>query len=396
MAASRRMTRQVQIGLSHSDKAKKLSFNGFYEEALKELNIALRAFETENRDGAWNDAVAGVLNNAGFVYLFLGNYQSSEDTFKSAMAIKGRLGDQRSLIATLIGLSDACRGLCQFDESATALAEALDIAMALKDNELSQTIMANMDRLERTRCNQPDVGCEPVEFDELNIPSEAADITARVADICVKVSESGELMIEVDIGFPYLMKDLSDASPSGAQHFPCMALLFPKGIESRITRMDVTDEEEHIVGSSVSSFDGIVYGPNSYHREGPLPMPACKQYVYTHGAGNILSWDVTANGWYHIEAGLEVTNIPDILRLAIVIPFGTVRLSSVTLEACEQGLWSKASLLGGTFVNGRTLDTAIAGFSKERTLYEGSIKDIPHHNRALSLKYGILNVDLIK
>ncbi len=271
MAAPRRMTRQVQIGLSHSDKAKKLSFNGFYEEALKELNIALRAFESENRDGAWNDAVAGVLNNAGFVYLFLGNYQSSEDTFKSAMAIKGRLGDQRSLIATLVGLSDVCRGLCQFDESASALAEALDIAMALKDNGLAGTLMANMDRLERTRCDQPDVGCETVDFDELHIPNEAADITARVADICVKVSESGELKIEIDIGFPYLMNDLSDASPSGAQYFPCMALLFPKGIESRLIGFDVTDEEEHVVGSSVSSFDGIVYGPNSYHRGGPLP-----------------------------------------------------------------------------------------------------------------------------
>jgi hypothetical protein len=253
-----------------------------------------------------------------------------------------------------------------------------------------------MDRLERTRCNQPDIGCETVEFDELNIPPGAADITARVADICVKVSESGELKIEVDIGFPYLMNDLSDASPSGAQHFPCMALLFPKGVESRLTGLDVTDEEEHIVGSSVSSFDGIIYGPNSYHRGGPFPMPACKQYVYTHGAGHILSWEVTANGWYHIEAGLELTQIPDILPLARVIPFGVVRLSSVTIEACEQGLWSKASLTGGTFVSGRTLDTGIAGFSKAKTLYEGSINDAPHHNKALSLKYGILNVDLIK
>ncbi len=125
-------------------------------------------------------------------------------------------------------------------------------------------------------------------------------------------------------------------------------------------------------------------------------MPVCKQYVYTHGAGHVLSWEVTANGWYHIEAGLEVPNLPDVLRLAIVIPFGIVRLSSVTFETGGQNIWSKVSLVGGTLVNGRTLDTARAGFSKEKTLYEGSLNDAPHHNKALSLKYGILNVDLIK
>ena len=92
MATQRRMTRQVQIGLTHSEKAKRLSSGGFYEEALKELNIALRAFEVENRTGLWDDAVAGVLNNAGFVYLkrnFMASCCETEQLYVSHNACLG-------------------------------------------------------------------------------------------------------------------------------------------------------------------------------------------------------------------------------------------------------------------------------------------------------------------
>ena len=394
MAVPRRMTRQVQIGLSHSEKAKKLSYGGFYEEALKELNIALRAFESENKTGAWDDAIAGVLNNAGFVYLFLGNYQSSEDTFRSALAIKGRLGDQRSLAATLAGISDACKGLCQFEESASYLEEALDIAFALKDQDLARKLIASMDMLERTRCDMPDPRCKQVDFDELNIPPEAADITAKIADVSIDASRHGELKVEIDIGFPYLMKDLSEFVKTVPGPFPCMALLLPQGVESQLSRLVVTDEEELSVGSSASSFDGIIYGPGSYHRGGPVPMPEGKQFIYTFGCGHVLGWDITANGWYHVVAVLGVEGTPDKLDLNIVLPFGTVRVSSISMNAAGSDEWRAVKVSEGFFIRGRTLETINSTMSREKVLYSGRPDDVPALNKSISLKYGIIGFEL--
>jgi tetratricopeptide (TPR) repeat protein len=388
------MTRQVQIGLSHSEKAKKLSYNGFYEESLKELNIALRAFESENKGGAWDDAIAGVLNNAGFVYLFLGNYQSSEDTFKSALSIKGRLGDQRSLAATLAGMSDACKGLCLFEESAEYLEEALDIAFALKDHDLARKLLASMDTLERTRCDMPDPGCKPVDFDELYVPQEAAAITAKIVDVSVDVTNIGEIKVEMDIGFPYLMKDLKEVVKSSSRPFPCVALLLPQGVESQLARLIVTDEEELSVGSSASSFDGIIYGPGSYHRGGPMPMPEGKQFIYTFGCGHVLVWEITANGWYHVETVLEVKSPMDKISLAISLPFGSVRASSISVNAACSEKWEALRVSGGSFIMSHKLDTAKSTLSGEKVLYSGRPEDVPELNKSVSLKYGIINFEL--
>jgi tetratricopeptide (TPR) repeat protein len=388
------MTRQVQIGLSHSEKAKKLSYNGFYEEALKELNIALRAFESENKRGEWDDAIAGVLNNAGFVYLFLGNYQSSEDTFKSALTIKGRLGDQRSLAATLAGMSDACKGLCLFEESAAYLEESLDIALALKDQDLAKKLLASMDTLERTRCDMPDPGCKPVDFDELYVPPEAADITAKIADVSVYTTTNNEISVEMDIGFPYLMKDLREVVKSSSRPFPCIALLLPPGVESHLARLVVTDEEELSVGSFASSFDGIIYGPGSYNRGGPVPMPEGKQFIYTFGCGHVLGWDITANGWYHVEATIEIKSPIDKISLAIALPFGTVRAASISVNTAGPDKWSALKVSGGSFIMSHKLETAKSALSGEKVMYSGRPEDIPALNRSVSLKYGILNFEL--
>ncbi|HTX43934.1 MAG TPA: tetratricopeptide repeat protein, partial [Methanocella sp.] len=181
------MTRNVQIGLSHSERAKMLSSKGFYEEALKELNTALRAFEAENREGQWNDAVASVLNNAGFVYMFLGNYQGSEDTFKSALSIKERLGDKRSLAGTLAGLSDAYKAQCKFEESSAALEEALDTALSVKDDGLARSLISGMDALERAKCDMPDAACDKAGFDELYVPAAGSGVSAKVAHLGIEV-----------------------------------------------------------------------------------------------------------------------------------------------------------------------------------------------------------------
>jgi hypothetical protein len=389
------MTRQVQIGLSHSEKAKKLSFNGFYEEALKELNIALRAFEAENRAGLWDDAVAGVLNNAGFVYLFLGNYQGAEDTFRSAMGLKERLGDRRSLAATLAGMADAYRGQCRFGDAASVLDDALDIAVSVKDDGMAKTLMASMDALERTRCDMPDAAYKNADFDELYVPKAGADVSARLAYLGIKIAAPDEINIEAYIGFPYLMHDLADAEHYGKQLFPVMSFLFPKGVESQLTHSAVTDEEEHEVGSSVSSFDGIMYGPGSYHRGGPQPMPACKQYMYTYGAGHVLEWHVGANGWYHVEASIKA-NMDDGLRLFIVMPFGSVKLRSTAVSIDGPGTWSAEALAGGTFLEGRSLETTSLPFVPQKALYEGPAKGKMKSDTGTTLKYGVLCLELTK
>ncbi len=390
MANPRRMTRQVQIGLSHSEKARKLSSSGFYEEALKELNIALRAFEAENKTGLWDDAVAGVLNNAGFVYLFTGNYQGAEDTFLSALEIKERLGDPRSLTSTLAGIADACRGQCRFDDAASKLQEALDIAVSIKDDALARTIMASMDALERTRCDMPAADYKKLDFDELYAPAAGSDLSARLAHLSIKAKDTGELKIEADIGFPYLMTDLVSDKP-----YPSMAFLFPKGTESTLAHSGVTDEEEHPVVSTARAFDGILYGPGSYCRAGPQPMPVCKQYLYTFGAGHVLSWHIGANGWYHVEAALR-SNPEAGLRMCIAMPFGSVKLRSSTISIDGPSGWSAVSLAGGNFLQGRSLETARLPYVLHKSLYAGPAKARIKSEAGTTMKYGVLCLEMIK
>ncbi|BAI61366.1 conserved hypothetical protein [Methanocella paludicola SANAE] len=390
MAQQRRMTRQVQIGLSHSEKARKLSSSGFYEEALKELNIALRAFEAENKNGLWDDAVAGVLNNAGYVYLFTGNYQGAEDTFRSALEIKERLNDKRSLAATLAGIADACRGQCRFDDAASRLQDALDIAVSIKDDAMGRALMASMDALERTRCDMPDANFKKVDFDELYAPAAGTDLSARLAHLSIKAKDPGEIIIAADIGFPYLMHDMGGSHP-----YPAMAFLFPKDTESVLIDQGVTDEEEHPVASTARKFSGILYGPGSYCRAGPQPMPVCKQYRYTFGEGHLLSWHIGANGWYHVEATLSL-NYEAGLRLCIAMPFGSVKLRSSSISIDRPSDWSAISLVGGNFMEGRRLETARLPYDLHRAIYQGPAKARIKSEAGTTMRYGVLSLEMIK
>jgi tetratricopeptide (TPR) repeat protein len=390
------MTRNIQVGLSHGEKAKKLSYSGFYEEALKELNVALKAFEAENREGQWDDAVASVLNNAGFVYLFIGDYQRSEDTFRSALAIKEHLGNKSSIAGTLAGLADAYRGQCKFAEAMVTLEEALYEAMAAKDENTMRTLMASMDTLERIRCDMPDASCGKVDFDELYVPASGSEASAKVTSLKIVAQGGDTVGIEADIGFPYLMRDLDGIGSSGSRLFPAMALIFPKGTESSLKRLSVTDEEENAVVSSAFPHDGILFGPGSYHLMGPVPMPACKQFVFTYGAGHVLGWPVCANGYYHVEASVGVKGMSNGTQLLLAMPFGTVKLRSVAVMLEEPDTWSRLRLACGTFTMGRRLDTALPAYSENQVIYEGPAKDMIKSGAGASLKYGILCLDLIK
>lgn len=384
----RRMTRQVQIGLSHGEKAKRLSSAGFYGEALKELNIALRAFEAENRDGQWDDAVAGVLNNAGLVYVFMGNYQSAEDTFRSALGLKDRLGDGKSRASTLAGLADAYRGQCRFAEAAATLQEALEMAVAAGEGAMAKTLTSSLDALERTRCDLPDASAGKADFDELYAPRPGVDASARLARLDVRIRAPDELRVAADVGFPYLMQDLDDAG-----NYPAMALLFPHGTGCSVVDSGVTDEEERPVGHAVAPFDGILYGPGSYCRCGPRPMPSCKQFLYTFGAGHIMGWHIGANGWYHAEATLRV-GLEAGLRFFLALPFGSVKLRAA--EVRVDGPWKSIALAGGNFLQGRSIETDGLPYVPHKPLYEGAAKGRICPDSGTTMKYGVLGLELVK
>jgi hypothetical protein len=122
-------------------------------------------------------------------------------------------------------------------------------------------------------------------------------------------------------------------------------------------------------------------------------MPVCKEFVYTYGAGHVISWNIGANGWYHVEATMGANN-EDGMRFCLAMPFGSIRLRAFSIAL--QGTWSTARLTGGTFKRGRTLETASSSLSEERVLYEGRIVKELKRDTALSLKYGILCLDLKK
>ena len=79
--------------------------------------------------------------------------RNAEEAFLNAKEIKERIGDKRSLTGTLIGLSDAYRCLCKFEESQACLEEAMEISLDLKDDHLSHLITASIDAVERSKNN---------------------------------------------------------------------------------------------------------------------------------------------------------------------------------------------------------------------------------------------------
>ena len=393
MAATRRITRNVQMGLSHSEKAKRLSYKGFYGDALEELSIALRAFEAENRDGVWDEAIAGVLNNIGFTRIFLGDYHKAEEAFISALAIKERLRDVRSMAGTLAGLSDAYRGQCRFGDALDSLERAYGIALELRDCALAGAIMERMDALERARCDMPAIDFREACFDELYVPWYAADVLLQVERLDIRVMPPNTIKVDADLGFPFLMKGLSRPGHNGP--FPAMSILFPKGILSPDILFEVADEEETPAVSKASRFDGIVFGPCSYHRAGPLPVPSCKEYIYTHGTGFILSWEICANGWYHLSAAIDASGL-ERLRLYIGFPFGEARLGEISAMLAEPGAWRMERLSCGRFIHSRTLDLSGPPLSQDMSLYEGPPAGEIARKADVFLKFGILCLSLEK
>lgn len=391
MPAPKKMTRQVQIGLSHSEKAKALSNKGLYGDALAELHIALEAFKKENAGGTWDATISGLFNNIGLVHIFLQQYKDAVIAFSEAREIKERIGDKRSLTGTLIGLADACRGVCNFDRAAECLEEAMELSLELKDDKLSSMVAAAMDGIERSKNNQPSSTFVPVDFDELYLDGITSELSLTVDRVTIEASPSGTVKVSVAIGFPELLADVEEK-----HRFPCMAILFPDSVEGNVTGLSVVNEEEYDMPSSIDPFNGIIYSPDSYHRCGPMPMPSCKRFVYTCGIGFIFSWKAVANGWYQADVRLDVKDSPEKgFKLDIVLPFGEVLVKEVVIKARKPLEYNAIKVKAGNFYKSRVLEaspTAVK-FKTESTLYEDSLSGKDSIKPTIALQYGVLSFD---
>ncbi len=390
------MTRHVQIGLSRSDKAKLLTAKGLYGEALAELQTALASFKKENKEGAWDATISGIYNNLGLVHIFLQHYTEAEEAFLNAKKIKEHIGDKRSLTGTLIGLSDAYRCLCNFEDSQACLEEAMEISLDLKDDHLSHLITASIDAVERSKNNMPSASFVPVDFDELYLSRPVSKLSLAVDRVTIEASKSGMVKVSVAMGFPELQKDMEGTEgKKKAPLLPCMAVLFPDSVEGNVTGFEVANEEEHTVPSSIDPFNGIIYSPESYHRCGPLPLPSCKRFIYTCGIGYIFKWKVAANGWYQADLKLDVKNAEKGFKLDIVLPFGAVRVKEIVIKAKKPLEYNITKVKAGNFYRSRELvaSPSKVKFTTEETLYEDSLSGRDSVKPGVKLQYGVLSFD---
>jgi tetratricopeptide (TPR) repeat protein len=389
------MTRHVQIGLSRSDKAKLLSAKGFYTEALAELQTALASFKKENKDGAWDATISGLFNNIGLVHIFLQHYTDAEDAFLNAKEIKERIGDKRSLTGTLIGLSDAYRCLCKFEESQECLEEAMEISLDLKDDHLSHLVTASIDAVERSKNNMPSANSVPVDFDELYLSQQVSKLSLAVDRVTIEASKSGMVKVSVAMGFPELQTDVEGAEGKKKALLPCLAVLFSDSVEGNVAGFEVVNEEEHAVPSSIDPFNGIIYSPESYHRNGPLPLPSCKRFIYTCGIGYIFKWKVAANGWYQADLKLDVKDAEKGFKLDIMLPFGAVRVKEIVIKAKKPLEYGITKVKAGNFYKSRELvaSPSKVKFTTEETLYEDSLSGKDSVKPGVKLQYGVLSFD---
>lgn len=339
MSAEKKMSRLVQIGLSRSEKAKMLANRGFYEDALGELAVALDSFRQENEGGIWDDSIAGVLNNMGLLYLFLLRFDEANAVFTEALAIKEKLAVP--IFSTLIGLSDAYRGRCDFGRAQVCLERAMDETLTHNDESLSILAMQKMELLEKTRDNLP---AEPETSDHgiLMLPSKMKDIEAVIPKLSINVDWSGHIIFDMVIGFPGLHEDIEKPAP-------CMSVLFPSIDLISLKSIVLSDEECGPTQPGTTLFKGNIFSSNSYHPHGPLPIPSCKKYSHVSGEGWVFSWKMEANGWYKVTATINVGN-EERLTALLLLPFGRLRLSEIRVTNKKSVMYRKTRITTASYV----------------------------------------------
>lgn len=400
MVPQKKMTRLIQIGLSHSEKARTLASKGYLMPALEELEKALEAFNEQNQDGMWDDSIAGVLNNIGLVNLSLNRYDEAASAFTASLNLKKRLSNDSYLISTLIGLSDTYRCQGKFGAAMEALENALDISARLKNDALTICIYQRMDMLDRCKNDLPDISSNKGDIGELYIPSAARDIYAVVRRIDMDIDQSNSINIDIVLGFPELIKDLDEIRtyPIPDKRYPCIATLLPNMVIKE-TDISVNDEEENAVSTSVMPFEGYIFAPDSYNLHGLLPIPHGKEYQFTGGRGIIVTWKVAANGWYNIKAKIKVRSIKKKFRMVMVFPYGDVKISSLSVKG-QNDKFRKLCVEAGTFYNthdARELKQSGDGiiFSRELNIFNGELSRSLNIVPQKHLRYAILDFNLI-
>ena len=78
----------------------------------------------------------------------------------------------------------------------------------------------------------------------------------------------------------------------------------------------------------------------------------------------------------------------------MVLPYSGIKLRSIFAGFKKPGTWKTTKLSGGTFTRSRSLDTSLPAFSEERVVYAGPVKNEIKSDPGMSLKNGILCLDL--
>ena len=407
MPAGKKLSKLAKIGLSHGDRARAMAAKGMYSEASSELKIALFSLRSENRDGSLNDAIAGVLNSMGSVNLLLKKYAEAAEAYGEATAIRRPMYNNPEVAGSLLGWAEACRCTCDFSKAASLLEEALQVALALKNDRLSARVMEAMDALERTRDNKPadDRGTgdddrtatsDRTAASDVYLPRELDGVHALLRNVELDVAPEA-VRIGLVIGFPGQERGLVGRG-ARPEDFPCAAVLFGEPGGS-VGALSVIDEEEEPVESAAMPFRGLIFAPGSYHRHGPRPMPFCRKYTYAGGAGALLRWKIAANGWYRADVALSVPDVAGGFKAAVVLPYN-VRLARVRVDVKKPLEYGTLRIDEGTFHAtggaGRVTQGPPLSYAFKRRLFEGSAFGALDIEAGSTLKYAVIALELAR
>lgn len=390
MVARKKLTKLARIGISHTDKAKALAANGMYGEALSELRIALFSLRSENRDGRLNEEIASVLNSIGMMNLLLLKYAEAQVAYMDAVAIRRPMTNSPEIAGSLIGLSESYRGTCEFEKSEETLQEALHIALFQKNDALASRVIAMLDMLERTQDNLPagESDCS----NDCYVASEFTAVHAVLRNIELTISPDG-VSLGLVIGFPGIEAGLLSRT---RELSPVVGIFFieKSGV---LTEVSVVNEEETEHPCVAEPFDGVLFAPGSYHKNGPLPIPICKKFTFTTGRGSLLKWVLNPNGWYRADLKLDIPDIRDGFKLMLALPY-YLRLHKIMVDVKKPLEYGLLSIDEGTYHVTRHPDRVKPGYNLpyafKRRLFSGSafgLIDIPADS---SLKYGVISFEL--
>ena len=203
--------------------------------------------------------------------------------------------------------------------------------------------------------------------------------------------------ISLVIGFPGLDKSLYSRI-AGASSFPCAAVFLEDKADT-VGHLSVIDEEEEPVESIAIPFEGLVFAPGSYHRDGPKPVPSCKKLTFSGGAGALLQWKIAANGWYRAEIGLKLKDVSGGFKAAVVLPYN-VKMSNVFVDVRKPLEYGMLRIDEGTFFASGSPERITRGhsiaYSFKRRLFEGSAFGTLNIEAGSSLKYAVISIELKK